>query len=249
MNSPPAGTETNLTPESSDQEQERRTSPRVRRRLLGDRTPSSSPDQETNMRTTETDTSSDPSPRVEEVQHSLNSVLQRLEEVEAREMEKMKAGVVGPLTYWDTSDEEAINRANPPRTVSEPNLREMSILRKNCAQPLVTSTPKSGDQTLNSPCGEQTFSRNLEVFSSSGEQTFSVNQEVFSPSGEQTFSGNLEVFSPSGEQTFSGNLEVFSLDSLEIPDLDSFQSTQLILTGQCSKIIRNQLFQVHVIVT
>ena len=260
------------TPEVRDPA-ERRQSPRARRRIVGDRSRSgdsapSDAEERTpeilEMRTSETE-SSDPSPRrTEEDQtlmteddqtprtederrmNSLTSVLLRLEELEQKELEKMsKESVQAPLTYWDTSDEEAfsdtpsgdiqhafdtfiqtcdsvIQNSNlnfSSKAVSETNLMQE---RTPTGRTPTGSTPterKSSFQLDNcKPFLHSTPTRNLS-YSGAGNLSYSG-------------AGNLS-YSGAGNLSYSGegNLEVFSLDSLEITELDSFRSTRLILTG------------------
>lgn len=210
---------------------ERRQSPRARRRIVGDRRRSedsapSEPEEQLpetlEMRTSETE-SSDPSPmRTEDEQtprtederlmKNLTSVLLKLEEQEQKELEKMsRESVPAPLTYWDTSDEEAFSdtASRDMHPVSD------TVMQSNLS--IHASNLNLGSRTVS----ETNLEKDLPPTGRKLSYPLD-NQKSFlhsTPTRTLSYSG--------GE----GNLEVFSLDSLEITELDSFRSTRLILAG------------------
>lgn len=231
------GADRTLDQDGTEQQQ----SPPARRRILNGRRRSDEssqseteesaahcPDPPVPMRTSETESYSDSSPRtLEEARtadqnlNSLSSVLARLEDLEHREMEKMTRDQgPAPLTYWDTSDEEAFSDSSrsggehqtmdqiKPRTMSE------SVLTPDRTSPLEKTSVPERKHSCQFPDNRP--------FKHSTPLRGSRSQELEQGRIHSNLSGA------------EGNLEVFSLDSLEITELDSFRSTQLILTGEGS---------------
>ena len=237
---------------SSDQERmERRPSPRVRRRLLqaglqaGQHDVTSSSTGVTPMMTSETDTttSSDPSPRgPDDLQSSLSSVLQRLE---AREMERLARGgagveLVGALTYWDTSDEEALTSpVDIYKDQTASNLDQNSSVQDHSFSALdqVSSIldKTSKIQDLTSSVQTSNILHSTPVRSEFNADSEEEEEPTISSSSMD------RTMSKESTRSWSGK-DVFSVDSLECKD--SFNSTQIILPGRskCSFVDAQHLF-------